>query len=66
MAAAHCVWVVDETSAQDHVVRPGKTMSRLSVSPDGQFVAAFTSDGFLIVLTSGEASWQVPGSAHFR
>lgn len=53
------VWELDDSGAQEHVVRaasggsgPTYAISHLCPSPDGQLVALFGSDGKLIVVTA--------------
>jgi hypothetical protein len=48
------LWQVDRVSAQDQAVAPGGAeVLRLVVSPNAQFVALFTSDGQLVVMSAG-------------
>lgn len=44
------IFVIDEDSAQEHPQLGSAAVTQMAVSPNGQFLAAFTSDGRLVVL----------------
>lgn len=51
LGVGSAITVVDEDSAQDHTQLLGSSsVTTMAVSPNGQFLAAFTQDGRLIVL----------------
>eukprot|EP00798_Chlamydomonas_sp_ICE-L_P031781 gene31781-6977_t len=58
LACGSTVWQVDEETATDHrplgsSASPSSSISMLSISPDGFFVALYTDDARLIVLSTG-------------
>lgn len=51
LAIDQTVYIVDATEAEDRVLQNGP-FKHLSVSPNGRFVAMFTEDGLLWVVSS--------------